>query len=37
MGSWYDFGGPTDSTRPDGLTDETDKKIIEANFGKRCK
>jgi Sulfatase len=37
MGSWYDFGGPTDSTRPDGLTDETDKKIIEANLGKRCK
>ena len=36
-GSWYDFGGPTDSTRPDGLTDEVDKKIIEANFGKRCK
>ncbi|NBS16114.1 MAG: hypothetical protein EBS79_04245 [Gammaproteobacteria bacterium] len=36
-GSWYDFAGPTDSTRPDGLTDDVDKKIIEANLGKRCK
>ncbi len=36
-GSWYDFAGPTDSTRPDGLTDEVDKKIIESNLGKRCK
>jgi arylsulfatase A-like enzyme len=36
-GSWYDFGGPTDSSHPDGITDETDKAIIEANLGKRCK
>ena len=37
MGSWYDFGGPADSSHPDGLTDETDRAIIEANLGKHCK
>ena len=36
-GSWYDFGGPTDSSHPDGITDETDKAIIEANLGMQCK
>ncbi|MFM8445730.1 MAG: sulfatase [Methylococcus sp.] len=36
-GSWYDFGGPSDSTRPDGITDDVDRQIIEANMGKRCK
>ncbi len=36
-GSWYDFGGPNDPSRPDGITDNTDRAIIEANFGKRCK
>ena len=37
QGSWYDFGGPSDSTHPDGITDEVDRQIIEANMGKRCK
>lgn len=37
QGSWYDFGGPGDPTRPDGLTDENDRKIIEDNLGRRCK
>ena len=37
QGSWYDFGGPNDITRPDGKTDETDREIIESNLGKRCK
>ena len=36
-GSWYDLGGPSDHTRPDGLTDETDRQIILENFGKKCK
>lgn len=36
-GSWYDFGGPNDPNRPDGLTDEADKQIILDNLGKRCK
>ena len=37
LGSWYDFGGPSDPTHPDGITDEVDRQIIEANLGKRCK
>jgi hypothetical protein len=36
-GSWYDLGGPSDHTRPDGLTNETDREIILENFGKKCK
>lgn len=35
-GSWYDFGGPDDWSRPDGLTDSTDEAIINANLGMRC-
>ena len=37
QGSWYDFAGPSDATHPDGITDEVDRQIIEANMGKRCK
>ncbi len=37
MGSWADFGGPTDATRPDGLTDSYDRDIILANYGKVCR
>ncbi len=37
QGSWYDFGGPDGSTRPDGKTDDYDKKIIEDNQGRVCK
>ena len=35
-GSWYDFGGPDDWTRPDGITDDTDEAIINANLGMHC-
>ncbi|MEO1859327.1 MAG: sulfatase-like hydrolase/transferase [Verrucomicrobiales bacterium] len=37
MGSWYDFGGPDDWSRPDGITDHTDEAIINANLGTHCK
>ena len=36
-GSWADFAGPTNSTRPDGLTDGYDRDIILANLGKTCR
>lgn len=35
-GSWYDFGGPDDWSRPDGITDETDAEIINAYLGTQC-
>lgn len=37
QGSWYDFGSESDPDRPDGKTDEFDRRIIEANMGKQCK
>ena len=36
-GSWYDFGGPDDWSLPDGITDATDRAIINANLGTHCK
>lgn len=35
-GSWYDFGGPDDWSRPDGITDYIDEAIISANLGTHC-
>jgi len=35
-GSWYDFGGPDDWSRPDGITDYTDEAIINAHLGTYC-
>jgi hypothetical protein len=37
MGSWADFGGPSDPTHPDGLTDRYDREIILANIGTTCR
>jgi hypothetical protein len=36
-GSWADFGGPNNSTRPDGLTDGNDRAIIVAHLGNVCR
>lgn len=36
MGSWADFGGPSDLTHPDGLTNVYDLEIILANIGRTC-